>query len=334
MKIYLASRQDSPLVTDRQVVIDRLRQHGEASFVERPRDADIIFVVEQYSYKTWRYLAALRACPLLRHSADRVLTLNHDDAARTFLPGLYTSVERKNFDPRLQVACAYPETPHPELEQGLQGGDAPSSARLATFRGMLRSSTLRSRLYEQWKGDPRFRLTVVDQPLFHHATHERAAFLGDICDSQFVLCPRGWAPTTYRLFEAMALGRCPVILSDEWVPVQGVDWGSCSIQVAERDVPNLAEVLERRRAEAAALGRSARLVWEAHFSEPSRYRRYVQMAEQLAQQGYRAEFKELEERWRSRAFRLQHGWTLPQRLASRWARLSREYRERTQDVGS
>jgi len=53
-----------------------------------------------------------------------------------------------------------------------------------------------------------------------------------ILNSQFVLCPAGWGPATYRLFETMEMGRVPVTLSDEWVPPPGPRWDEFSIALA------------------------------------------------------------------------------------------------------
>ena len=41
---------------------------------------------------------------------------------------------------------------------------------------------------------------------------DRRVYLTEMRDSAFVLCPRGLAPGTHRVYEAMQLGRAPVIL--------------------------------------------------------------------------------------------------------------------------
>jgi hypothetical protein len=51
----------------------------------------------------------------------------------------------------------------------------------------------------------------------------RDAFTAESAESILDRCPAGIGPATYRLFEAMELGRVPVILSDEWVPRKGLD---------------------------------------------------------------------------------------------------------------
>jgi hypothetical protein len=47
--------------------------------------------------------------------------------------------------------------------------------------------------------------------------------------SWFALCPRGYGPTSYRLYEALRLGAIPVYVSDRhWLPAM-VPWMRCAI---------------------------------------------------------------------------------------------------------
>lgn len=321
MRVYLAREEDSALATRRAVLLEKLRRYNpETNFASHPDHADLVLLVEEYSYKTWRHVAALKRCTFVRRYAEKILTLNHDDAARPFLPGLYTSLPQHCFNPAVHMSCAYPETPHGLLES--QAAVAlPASASLATFRGMLRSSPVRGRLYERYQSDSAFRFTIVDRPLFSHATAEQEAYLQDLASSQYVLCPRGWAPVTYRLFEAMAMARCPVIISDDWVPIAGVDWSACSLRVRESDIGKLGGILRERRDQAASLGQNARQVWEQHFCEPERFRAFLRLATELQTRRPQSGFDELSRYWHSQEFRRLNGWTWQQRIAARWARL-------------
>lgn len=102
----------------------------------------------------------------------------------------------------------------------------------------------------------------------HHREARRAftSFAETMGHSAFVLCPRGRGPGSIRLFEALQVGRVPVIVSDEWLPTPFVDWESCSIRVAERDIEHLPCLLRERKPEAGEMGRRARLEWERHFA--------------------------------------------------------------------
>ena len=104
-----------------------------------------------------------------------------------------------------------------------------------------------------------------------HRSDGRAAFSSyaeSLGRSAFVLCPRGYGPSLIRLFEAMQVGRCPVIISDNWLPPPFVDWSTCSIRVPEASIEDIPAILRKRQGEAGKLGREARRVWE-QFLSPS-----------------------------------------------------------------
>jgi hypothetical protein len=87
-----------------------------------------------------------------------------------------------------------------------------------------------------------------------------------LANSKFVLAPRGLGTSTWRLFEAMRMARCPVIISDAWVPPEGINWDSCSIRLRESDVAELPTILEARESDAAQLGQNALYEWQRCFS--------------------------------------------------------------------
>jgi hypothetical protein len=121
--------------------------------------------------------------------------------------------------------------------------------------------------------DPR--AMTRDTDAFHRTLRwqvsvERSRALASYAESlhraQFVVCPRGKSPSSIRLFEAMRVGRCPVIVSDDWLAPPFVDWSSCSVRIAERDLPRLPDILREREPDARALGVRARSVWEQRYS--------------------------------------------------------------------
>ncbi len=84
--------------------------------------------------------------------------------------------------------------------------------------------------------------------------------------SKFIVCPRGVGASSMRLFEAMQMRRCPVIVSDDWTPPPFVDWDACAVMVPEADIDRLPAILRAREHEAEALGRNAQAAWERYFS--------------------------------------------------------------------
>src|SRR5258706_12122572 len=73
-----------------------------------------------------------------------------------------------------------------------------------------------------------------------HAARRMREYVETLKESKFVLCPRGLGTSSIRLYETLALGRVPVILSDKWVAPEGPDWAAFSLPVEERDAGRVA----------------------------------------------------------------------------------------------
>ncbi|XP_061355366.1 probable glucuronoxylan glucuronosyltransferase IRX7 [Gastrolobium bilobum] len=103
--------------------------------------------------------------------------------------------------------------------------------------GRFYSKGVRTVIWRKFNGDRRFYL-------------QRNRFAGyqlEIARSVFCLCPLGWAPWSPRLVESVALGCVPVVIADGIrLPFpSAVRWSEISVTVAEKDVGNLANILER-----------------------------------------------------------------------------------------
>ena len=96
--------------------------------------------------------------------------------------------------------------------------------------------------------------------------------------SHFVLCPRGAGVGSSRFFEVMAAGIAPVLLSDEYALTPGPAWDTFLIQVRERDIAKLPEILEPYLDRAAERGRLARQAFDEYFSIEREFDRIVELA--------------------------------------------------------
>jgi glycosyltransferase involved in cell wall biosynthesis len=70
-------------------------------------------------------------------------------------------------------------------------------------------------------------------------------FVESSLKSKFVLCPRGYGATSFRLYEAMQLGAVPVYVSDRfWLPwTHELNWHEFCVIVPVDDVQNLPQIL-------------------------------------------------------------------------------------------
>ena len=63
--------------------------------------------------------------------------------------------------------------------------------------------------------------------------------------SKYMLCPRGYGPTSYRLYEAFQYGAVPVYISDNfWLPWEDeVDWEKLIIKITPSQIPDIKNIL-------------------------------------------------------------------------------------------
>lgn len=101
--------------------------------------------------------------------------------------------------------------------------------------------------------------------------------------SEFCLCPRGYAPTSFRLYEAMAFGSIPVYVSDEFITPysEDVDWFSFCVLCYENEIEALPEKLrsisQRWKVKARALIAN---LYPTHFNLEGTCRQIVRYLEE------------------------------------------------------
>jgi len=314
MKLYVVTSQDTPLACTGSDLTDALRaaasQRPEITLVPRMEEADALVMHEMFSFKEQRYVQRLLSDPVAGRFGYKLYVINFDDCATGLLKGLYTSMPSRRFDPRLHAAIPYFRYHNPVV---FQSQPTVEPKFLAAWRGNEGSHPLRKQMLERWKGDARFWLEST-QSWYNHGENEQVRFVEMIRTSKFSLCPGGLAPTSFRIFESMALGRAPVIMADQFVYPAGLDWAEFSVQIPERDEARLGEILEARAGAWEKLGRAAKAAWDAHFARPVVATYYLEQILRL----YRARSTETQReeaaRWRSRALWVANGWTLQQRL--------------------
>jgi hypothetical protein len=119
---------------------------------------------------------------------------------------------------------------------------------------------IRYRLYSKFKGRDGFYMKGWNGA---GTQEDFKFFFNTSIRSKYMLCPRGYGPTSYRLYESMQLGCVPVYITDkEWLPYnENSIWDDLCIRVSEDEVDSIEEVLlsipESRRVEMVAYGRWA-----------------------------------------------------------------------------
>lgn len=232
---------------------------GEHEAVEAADEADVILFVNAHQHLSdWR-MQGLRSHPLVRAHPRKALVYDERDLPRDLLPGVYVAMPRRCFDPRRHRAYAYPRL----LTDTRSVRDRPPDL-LFSFQGR-RAGPLRDRVFAL----PPSPLAVVEDTSRHDffAGHDarglaeaKSRYLDVVGRSRFVLCPRGAGTASIRLFETLAAGRVPVVISDDWVPPAGIDWKACSVRLPESEIDaapaRLAALEERWASMAGAASRT------------------------------------------------------------------------------
>ena len=267
--VYLARSHDWLC----HMLLERAALDASATLVESQREADIII----YPMPPWPDPAAPDRLARLRlGDLRRIFVFSQSDFPFPWAPGMYASLPASRA--RAGAAGGFYVAPNHRgddmLTDELEAARGVTRDLLWSFIGTMSNAAVRKRLGEVADPESVVRNTQhfsnhvrwirdANNPERREAHRTYAKTLGR---SMFVACPRGRGPGSMRLFEAMQAGRCPVILSDDWLAPPFIDWSSCSIQVPEARVRELPAILRARSDDADRLGRAAREVWEEYFS--------------------------------------------------------------------
>jgi hypothetical protein len=252
---------------------DRFKIHR---LVDDPVEADIILFAE---VDVDRFCDGVRRHPLVARFREKCFIFCTDYRALPFLPGIYTGLEKRTYMPsRTRSGFYFDCLSNPRIafdkssERDLLYsfvGDVQTHpvrrtlAKLQHPRGLFVDSSAESQLV-MWRGTPDQRAVFWDR----YAQIARR--------SKFILCPRGVAPSSIRLFETMCLGRVPVVLADQWVRPDGPEWDSFLLQIPERDAASVLRIMEEKEDRATELGLRARAEWEKYFAPDIVFHRAVE----------------------------------------------------------
>ncbi|XP_031109874.1 probable glycosyltransferase At5g03795 [Ipomoea triloba] len=122
------------------------------------------------------------------------------------------------------------------------GGKPPSQRRILAFYAGNMHGYLRPILLEHWKDrDPEMKIFGPMPP----GVASKMSYIQHMKSSKFCICPKGYEVNSPRVVEAIYYECVPVIVSDNFVPpfFDVLNWDAFSIIVAEKDIPNLKDIL-------------------------------------------------------------------------------------------
>jgi glycosyltransferase involved in cell wall biosynthesis len=251
---------------------------GAVAWTTDPGSAEIII----YPVPPWRDPhAPQRLSALPPHLWSRLFLFSQDDNPALWAPGVFASVSASHPDAARARGGFYVHHANyePEHTLALQPRSHDAVEYLWSFVGSVSTwPAVRGPLLAleddralklntaDWREHHRWQL---DGPRRTERSNALANYAETLHKAKFVVCPRGIGASSARLFEAMRVGRCPVIVSDDWLPPPFVDWESCAIRIPESEMHHLPAMLREREQDATVLGLRARSVWEQRYSPRS-----------------------------------------------------------------
>lgn len=236
---------------------------------ENPKEADLIIFVEHHPGEDPYFFEVLRH-PLYKLYKEKCYLYHDNDNHITLLPTISPSICKSTFNKKIHHSYHYLEqiSLNPYVEYS--PNRSVEKQFLFSFMGACRTyPPVRDKIVELYQGNENicdtknsnsWELNDADRDVYFKKYAEI------LVQSKFILCPRGIGPSSYRLFESMKLGIAPVIISDEWIPIKGIDWESCSIRIPEKDVDQIENILKSKENECAELGANARKNYEKFMS--------------------------------------------------------------------
>jgi hypothetical protein len=238
------------------------------ALVDNPEIADVVLFVETLGYADPYFLNVIHH-PVYRTYPDKSVLYHIDDNPFTLCRTVSPSVEKGHPNPGTRRSFHYIARirDNPLLAQPQDRHRIPRH--LFSFLGDPETHPVRKTILSLQHPNAflkAFSGTAADNahPSDQREIHQ--SFIDSVLDSHFVLCPRGYGPTSMRLFEVMQLGRVPVVIGDSWEPVPNAPWKTCAVFVTEDQVIQIPSILEKLKSRAPEMGNQARKTWEHHFS--------------------------------------------------------------------
>ena len=243
---------------------------GRHEVTDDPAAADVVLFTEWHQLGDPIVPSRLLTSRTFREFRRKSYAFDQRPRSYCALPGLYTSVPWRHLRGSFQIPWSYHRVTEPQAVPGVDLTVGTEPDLLFSYVGSGRTHPCRTPLFELNHPDGLIRrveghLNWV--PRAEGYADRRRFFAESILRSQFVLCPRGRATSSFRFYEVLAAGRVPVVISDDWVPPAGVNLAEFAVRWPEGQADGLIAHLEQLRPLAASMGDRAREVFEANFSQ-------------------------------------------------------------------
>jgi hypothetical protein len=243
---------------------DTLKKH---TLVDNPADADAVLITEAWTHYDRVFFSKIRNASILEKYRRVSFVYCDSETTVNLLPGLYPCIDKNSLRKGWHLSSPYITPVMREFEAVADR----EPICLYSFQGSMVKHRVRRKLRDLPNHLGCIRDVSREWAISSGTSGQRLReqYIDGMLESKFVLCPRGKGVSSFRLFEAMALGRVPVIISDGWVEPPGPVWNRCSIRVPERAVKDIPSILQRAEPTWRLMALEARSAYRAHFASVS-----------------------------------------------------------------
>lgn len=110
---------------------------------------------------------------------------------------------------------------------------------LASFSGNFQTHPIREKMFNILSSQKGFKFSKPSR-YFNNFFYKR-----NMLSSIFALCPRGYGPASFRMYEALQMKLIPIYISDEfWLPYKDqINWEKIAILIKENDIGQIPGII-------------------------------------------------------------------------------------------
>ncbi|OYU12441.1 MAG: hypothetical protein CFE38_08215 [Comamonadaceae bacterium PBBC1] len=194
-----------------------------------------------------------------RFPGKELFLYSESDYPNLAIRGFYPSIYKKT---RGCVSIPYLIQSHPLPDSSRIKKPNECTTKIS-FKGRCETHNVRMLLeskYLQFVNDTK--KIIKNHPIGKNLNH--CGYCDLLSNTIYILCPRGFGASSYRLYESMSWGCIPVIISDQFnKPEVFEDWSNFSISIKESDIN---KTIDGYAFHCEEMIYNSRRVWERCFS--------------------------------------------------------------------
>jgi len=243
------------------------------SLVEDESAADAILITEAWRHQDLPFFLKVLFSRYGSNYSNKTFVYCDSDSGGYLGQGFYPSVTKNVILDGRQFSCPYITPVMKRFESKVIRNQIHGPPYLFSFVGSASSHKCRRKILNIEHA----RSLLIDTSNSWKFTESQPAdserlqkdYVNSLLSSKFVLCPRGKGSSSFRVFETMACGRVPVVISDSWCEPHGLAWNTFAIRIAEDNITNISSILEMKESHWEHMAALSLMNYKKFFSTAS-----------------------------------------------------------------